>query len=381
MKTKIAIAIVISLVVVGTLAGVKAAQIKTMLAGAKAFTQPPESVSAAVVRQEKWQNTLTAIGSVSAVQGVNVATEIAGTVKEIAFESGAIVKQGDLLLRLDTSTEEAQLSAVKAQLELARLNLERARTLTSGNTMSQADLDAAEATMKQFQGNANAITTTIEKKTIRAPFAGQLGIRQVNLGQYLEPGKTIVPLQSLSPVYMDFSLPQQELARLKPGMPVRVTTDAYLARQFDGTLTAINPGLDQATRSISLQATLQNTDQALRPGMFARVEVLLPEDQNVLVIPATALLSAPYGDSVYVIGPKMEKDSSGKATPGSGLAVRQQFVRTGQAKGDFLTVLSGLKAGDRIVSAGVFKLRNGMAVVENNEIAPKPDQAPRPSDS
>lgn len=381
MKTKIAIAIVISLVVVGTLAGVKAAQIKTMLAGAKAFTQPPESVSSAVVREEKWQNTLTAIGSVSAVQGVNVATEIAGMVKEIAFESGAIVQQGNLLLRLDTSTEEAQLSAVKAQLELARLNLERARTLTSGNTMSQADLDAAEASMKQFQGNANAITTTIEKKTIRAPFAGQLGIRQVNLGQYLEPGKTIVPLQSLSPVYMDFSLPQQELARLKVGMPVRVTTDAYAGRQFDGTLTAINPGLDQATRSISLQATLQNTDQALRPGMFARIEVLLPEDQNVLVIPATALLSAPYGDSVYVIGPKMEKDSSGKETPGSGLAVRQQFVRTGQAKGDFLTVKSGLKAGERIVSAGVFKLRNGMAVVENNEIVPKSDEAPRPSDS
>lgn len=382
MKLKITIAVVFALLVVGALAGVKALQFKTLMAGAQSHAAPPEHVASAVVQEEKWQNTLTAIGSISAVQGVNVTTEIAGTVKQIAFESGAMVKAGDLLVKLDTSSEEAQLSAVKAQLELARINLDRARTLKSGNTVSQADLDAAEAATKQFQGNADAITSAIEKKTIRAPFAGQLGIRQVNLGQYLEPGKPVVSLQSLSPLYIDFSLPQQELARLKTGMAVRVTTDTYPGRQFDGTLNAINPGLDQATRSITLQGMLQNADQALRPGMFARVEVLLPEDQNVLVIPATAVLSAPYGDSVYVIGPKMEKDpKTGKETPGSGLAVRQQFIRTGQARGDFLAVVSGLKPGERIVSAGVFKLRNGMAVVENNEITPKADEAPHPADS
>jgi membrane fusion protein (multidrug efflux system) len=240
----------------------------------------------------------------------------------------------------------------------------------------QSELDTAEATLKQTKANADGVRATIEKKTLRAPFAGRLGIRLVNLGQYLEAGKPIVSLQSLAPIYADFSLPQQELARLKTGMRVRVTTDAYPDRRFDGTLTALNPDLDPSTRSVGLQATFENPDQLLRPGMFARVEVLLPEEQNVLVIPATSVLSAPYGDSVYVIEPK---PAGTNGAPG--LTVRQQIIRTGRARGDFLAVESGLKSGDRIVSSGIFKLRNGMAVVENNELAPKNNLAPRPSDS
>jgi membrane fusion protein, multidrug efflux system len=376
MKAKIAIAIFLVLLVIGGLAGVKALQIKQLIESGKAFVPPPESVSSAVVREEKWQGALTAIGSIAAVQGVTVTTEIPGLIREIAFDSGAVVSKADLLVRLDTSLEEAQLRALEAQEELARLNLARERTLRTQNMVPQSELDVAEATLKQTKANADAVRATIEKKTIRAPFAGRLGIRQVNLGQYLDAGKPIVSLQSLVPIYADFSLPQQELARLKPGLPVRVTTDAYLDRHFDGTLTALNPDLDPSTRSVGLQATLVNPDQMLRPGMFARIEVLLPEEQKVLVIPATAILSAPYGDSVYVIESK-----PGTTNAAPRLTVRQQFIHPGRARGDFLAVESGLKPGDRIVSSGIFKLRNGMTVVENNELVPKSNLAPRPSDS
>jgi membrane fusion protein (multidrug efflux system) len=376
MIRKIILACVIVAVVVGGLAGIKLAQFKKLMGGGKAFAPPPETVSAAVVREENWQSTLSAIGTLAAVQGVTVTPEIAGTITEIAFESGALVGKSNLLVRLDTSLEEAQLRAIVAQWELGRLNLERMRKLRSENMVSQSDLETAEATMKQNEANADAIRATIEKKTIRAPFAGRVGIRLVNLGQYLDAGKPIVSLQSLKPVYVDFSLPQQELARLKTGMTVRLSTDAYPGRQFDGTLTAINPDLDPATRSVGLQATFANTDELLRPGMFARAEVLLPEQLPVLAIPATSVLSAPYGDSVYVIESKPGKD---RGKPG--LVVRQQFIRTGRARGDFVSVESGLKAGERIVSAGIFKLRNGMSVVENNALAPKNELAPRPSDS
>ena len=376
MIRKVSIAVFIVLLVFGGLAGVKALQFKKLIAAGKSFAPPAECVSAAVVREDKWQGTLTAIGSITAVQGVTVTPDIPGIAREIAFESGTVVTNGALLVRLDTSSEEAQLRALEAQEELARLNVVRERSLRSQNLVPQSELEAAEATLKQNQGNADATRATIEKKTIRAPFAGRLGIRLVNLGQYIDTGKPIVSLQSLNPVYAEFSLPQQELARLKTGMRVRVTTDAYPGRQFDGTLTAINPDLDPQTRSVGLQATFDNPDQLLRPGMFARVEVLLPEEQSVVVIPSTSVLSAPYGDSVYVIESKPGKDN-GKPE----LAVRQQFIRTGRARGDFVSVESGLKPGERIVSAGIFKLRNGMAVIENNDLTPKSDLAPRPSDS
>ncbi len=376
MKVKVAVAICLVLLVLGALAGVKTLQIQKLLAAAKSFAPPPETVSSVVVREQKWQDTLTAIGSITAVQGVTITPELAGTVREIAFESGAVVAQGDLLVRLDTTSEEAQLRAVEAQAELARINLERVRKLRTEDTVSLSELDAAEAGLKQNRANADAIRATIDKKTLRAPFAGRLGIRLINLGQYVDTGKPIVSLQSLDPVYADFSLPQQDLARVKTGMRVRLSTDAYPARQFEGTLTTINPDLDQNTRSVRLQATLKNPDQLLRPGMFARVEVLLPEEQNVLVIPATAVLSAPYGNSVYVIESKPAKD---KAQPA--LTVRQQFIRLGRARGDFLSVESGLKPGERIVSSGIFKLRNGMSVVENNSLTPKSSETPRPADS
>ncbi len=376
MKTKLAFAIVLLLLIVGGLATVKYLQIQKLMAAAKNMPAPSETISSIAVREEKWQGTLAAIGTVAAVQGVNVTAEIPGLIREITFESGALVKQGDVLVRLDTTSEEAQLRAMDAQLELARLNVERERKLRAENMVSQSELDTAEATVKQYQANADAIRTTIEKKNIRAPFAGRLGIRQINIGQYLDAGKPIVSLQSLTPVYADFSLPQQDLSHLQTGMRVRLELDAYPGRQFEGALTTINPDLDASTRAVGLQATFDNPDQLLRPGMYARVSVLLPQEKNVLVIPLSAVLPAPYGDSVFVIEPDTQNPKNK-----SGLKVRQQIVRTGEERGDFVTVEAGLKAGERIASAGVFKLRADMPVVENNAVVPKASETPHPADS
>src|ERR1044071_643014 len=376
MKLKIFVGALIVLLISGALAGIKTLQIRKMAAVAKAMVLPPETVSAALVREEKWQDTLSAIGSISAVQGVTITPDIPGTVREIAFEAGTLVNKGDLLVRLDISAEEAQLRAVEAQVEWSRINLERNSTLRKENMLSQSDLDSSEAALKQNKANADAIRATIEKKTIRAPFTGRLGIRQINLGQYLDTGKPIVSLQALSPAYADFSLPPQHLARLKTGMRVRITTDAYPDRQFEGTLSTINPDLDAITRSVGLQATFDNADQSLRPGMYARVEVLMPELRQVLVVPATAVLSEPYGDSVFLIEPSADKGASP-----AGLTVRHQFIRTGRARGDLITVETGLKPGDRVVSSGSFKLRNGMLVRENNELAPRIDPTPKPPDA
>jgi membrane fusion protein (multidrug efflux system) len=376
MKRTIILAVIIVVAVLGGLVGVKVLQIKKLIAFGAAFVPPPESVSAAVAREEKWQGFISSIATINAVQGVTVTPDIPGQVREIAFESGAAVAKGDLLVRLDTSAEESQLAALEAQVGLARSNLARVRTLRTDGNVAQADLDTAEAAVKQYEANADTIRATIEKKTIRAPFAGRLGIRQINLGQYMDTGKPIVSLQSLAPVYADFSLPQQELAKLKTGMRVRLVSDTYPGQRFEGVLTAINPDLDAVTRSVGLQATFDNADERLRPGMFARVEVLLPEEQNVLVIPATSVLSAPFGDSVYLIEAQPAKDGVA-----AHLVVRQQFIRTGAVRGDFVGVESGLKPGDRVASSGLFKLRNGLTVVENNELSPKSTQTPNPADS
>jgi membrane fusion protein (multidrug efflux system) len=369
MKRKIIIGIVIVAVVVAGLAGVKGLQIGKLIGFAKTFAVPPETISSAVAQEQQWQDTLSAVGSINAAQGVTVASEVAGTVTEIAFESGAVVAKGDLLVRLDTSSEEAQLRAATAAAELAKLNAERLRKLRESNVVSQSEVDTAEATLKQNQANADAIQAVIDKKTIRAPFAGRLGIRLVNLGESLDARRAIVSLQSLEPVYGDFSLPQQTLSVLATGLVVQVSSDAYPGQKFAGFVTAINPDLDAVTRSVTLQATFANTNQLLRPGMFARMEVVLPGTQTVLAVPATAILSAPFGDSVYLIEPQAGSTN---------LVVRQQFVRTGRPLGDFVSVLSGLKPGDTVASSGLFKLRNGAGVVINNDIVPKSSTTPNP---
>jgi membrane fusion protein (multidrug efflux system) len=347
-----------------------------MIAAGKAFVPPPETISSAVAHEEKWQDTLSAVGSVNAAQGVIVSPEIAGTVTEIAFESGATVNQGDLLIKLDTSSEEAQVRAAEAQVQLAKLNLERTQKLRADSTVSQSELDQADATLKQNQANADAIRATIEKKNIRAPFAGRLGIRLVNLGEQLDVGKGIVSLQALTPVFVDFSMPQQNLSQLQTGLVVQVTSDSYPGTNFTGELTAINPDLNAMTRSVQLRAKLENADQMLRPGMFVHVAVILPQAEAVLAVPATAILRAPFGDAVYLIEPQV----AGGVT---NLVAQQKFIRTGRMHGDFVSVESGLKAGDRVVTSGLFKLHNGSTVQENNGASesPQPSLTPTPPNS
>lgn len=371
MIRKILAGVLIVAVLAGILIAVKVLQIKTMIATSASFVMPPETVASAVAHEEHWPNLLPAVGSVSAEQGATIASELAGTVKEIAFESGATVNAGDLLVKLDSSTEEAQLRSAEAQAELAKLNVDRSRSLRLEKTVSQAELDQAEATYKQALASADALRATVDKKNLRAPFAGRLGIRQVNVGEHVEVGKGLVSLQSLAPIFVDFSLPQQELSRLQTGLKVNAHADAYGTNVFTGELVAINPDLDVTTRNVRLRARFANTDELLRPGMFVRVEVVLPDEKSVLAIPMTSVLAAPYGDSVFVIQPSAAKGSTN-------LVVQQKFIRTGNSKGDFIVVETGLKAGDRVVSAGIFKLRNGMSVVENNELAPKASQTPTP---
>jgi membrane fusion protein (multidrug efflux system) len=373
---KIIIGLVIVVVAGGVLGLVKGLQIGTMIAAGKAFVPPPETISSAVAREEKWQDTLVAVGSVNAAQGVIVSPEIAGTVTEIVFESGATVNRGDLLVKLDASSEEAQLRAAEAQVELAKLNLDRTQKLRADSTVSQSELDQADAALKQNQANADAIQATIDKKNIRAPFAGRLGIRLVNLGEQLDVGKSVVSLQALTPVFVDFSLPQQNLSQLSTGLVVRVTSDSYPGTNFTGELTAINPDLNAMTRSVQLRAKFENTDQMLRPGMFVHVSVILPQAEAVLAVPATAILRAPFGDAVYLIEPQV-------ANGVTKLVAQQKFIRTGRTHGDFVSVESGLKAGDRVVTSGLFKLHNGSTVQENNAAtdSPQPSLHPAPPNS
>ena len=371
MKRKIFTGIGIVAAILIVLAAIKTLQIRALIAAAPSFAPPPSTVSTAIVHEEQWPDTLSAIGSVNAAQGVIVAPEIAGTVTQIAFESGATVNQGDLLVKLDTSSEDAQLRAMEAQVQLAKLNAERTKVLRANNTVSQSELDQAEATLLEAQANADNIRATIAKKTIRAPFAGRLGIRLVNLGEQLDVGKSIVSLQSLTPMYVDFSLPQQDLEKLQTGLKVLVTADAYPGKKFEGDLTAINPDLNATTRSIQLRASFANADQLLRPGMFVRVQVELPGEEKVLAIPATAILSAPYGDAIYLLEPQV-------AAGVTNLVAQQKFIRTGRALGDFVSVESGLKPGDRVVSAGQFKLHSGDRVLVNNKDIPQPSLSPNP---
>lgn len=347
------------LAIFALLAGIKALQIGKMTA-AGGGGMPPTTVTSAEVKQENWAPLLSAVGSVSAVQGAVLSTDLAGTVAEVKFQNGAIAKKGDVLVKLVASQEEAD-------LELARNDLARARDLAARKVISKAEMDAAESKFKQKEG-------IVAKKEVRAPFDGQLGIRLVNVGQMIKEGQQVVALTALDPVYVDFALPEKRMPQLAPGLEVHVRIEAVPDREFTGKLTAINSAVDAATRNVILQATLENHDGLLRPGMFAKVDVVLPAKEPVLAIPATAIAYAPYGDSVFVIEKKKDP-KSGKESQ----VIRQQFIRTGETRGDFVTVIQGLKAGETVVSSGVFKLRNGMPVVINNDLAPKPQLSPSPA--
>jgi membrane fusion protein (multidrug efflux system) len=322
----------------------------------------------------EWQAARSAVSSVLAVRGVTLGAELSGVVREIGFESGATVKKGQVLVRLDTSSEAAQLTGTEADAQLAKLALARAQMLHGQGASTQAELETAQARSVQAEAAAASLRALIAKKTIRAPFDGRIGIRQVELGQVLSPGGPIASLHSVDPVYVEFLLPQQVLSDVKPGQKVRVRTDVFPEASWEGELTTINPEVELSTRNVRMRATVPNADGRLLPGMFANVEVLAEGKSNIVAVPVTAVLFAPYGDSVFVVEEK--KDAAGKA----GLVAQQRFVRLGERRGDFVAVASGLKPGESVVSNGAFKLRNGAAVVVNNSLAPQVETAPQPTD-
>jgi membrane fusion protein (multidrug efflux system) len=365
----------VAAIFIGTVGFVKFRQIKAAAAEHAAFQPPPQAVTTAVASQETWPATMSIIGTAAAVQGVTVSADLPGIVERITFESGGWVREGEVLVQLDIKQEQAQLAAAEADRDLARLNFERLDGLVNQGAISKADYDRSAAEQKSSEAKVAEIRATIARKTVRAPFTGILGIRQVNVGQYLKAGDPVVPLQSLNPIYVNFGVPQQDAAPIRVGRNVRVTGGDLSGGEFAGRVTAINSIVDETTRNVQIQATLANPNGKLRPGMFVQVEVGLGASQSVVVLPASAIGYAPYGNSVFVV-----TDLKG-ANSQSYLGVRQQFVKLGASRGDQVAVISGLNPGEEVVSSGIFKLRNGAAVTINNKIQPENKKAPNPEDN
>jgi membrane fusion protein (multidrug efflux system) len=363
------IAIAGVVLVIAILAGIKVTQIRKMMASGKTFKLPPESVTTTKVEKTSWLASREAVGTLVAVRAVTVASELAGQVKQINFDSGADVHKGDLLLKLDTSVEEAQLASAEADLKLAEVNAKRAQVLRKTSANTPSELDTAESRVAETLAQAAQLKAIIAKKTIRAPFDGRLAIRQVELGQVLTSGALIASLQSVTPIHAEFWLPQQVLSDLHVNMRAEMQTDVFPGKKWNGVITTVNPEVDISTRNVRVRATFPNTDGTLKPGMFANVAVLSNDERPALVIPATAVMYAPYGDSVYSVENK-DKD----------LVAHQKFVRLGERRGDLVAVTTGLEAGETIVSSGAFKLHNGSTLAVHNDLAPDAKLSPTPTD-
>ncbi|MGB5545311.1 MAG: efflux RND transporter periplasmic adaptor subunit [Polyangiales bacterium] len=371
-KKSILVALGVILLVVLVLGGIKASQIGAMIAAGESFVPPAQAVTTAEVRQVSWKPELTAVGSMVAVQGVTVASEVPGTITEIAFKSGQAVEKGDLLVRLDTSIERAQLASAVASAKLADLDYQRRKNLPPAGAVSAADIDAAAAQATQAAADVANVRAVIARKTIRAPFSGRVGIRRVDLGQVLQPGTAIVSLQSSDPIYVDFSLPQQALSSIEPGHVATISIDAFADTTWEGTVEVVDAEVDIGTRNFDVRAVVENPEGKLRTGMFVDVTVVQPEARELLAIPASSVLFAPYGDSVYVI--KERETESGEKEQ----VAEQAFVRLGERRGDLVAVSSGLQAGDLVVSTGAFKLQSGMQVTLRNDLAPEVNVDPNP---
>ena len=363
------IAIAGVVLVIAILAGIKVTQIRKMMASGKTFKLPPESVTTTKVEKTSWLASREAVGTLVAVRAVTVASELAGQVKQINFDSGADVHKGDLLLKLDTSVEEAQLASAEADLKLAEVNAKRAQVLRKTSANTPSELDTAESRVAETLAQAAQLKAIIAKKTIRAPFDGRLAIRQVELGQVLTSGALIASLQSVTPIHAEFWLPQQVLSDLHVNMRAEMQTDVFPGKKWNGVITTVNPEVDISTRNVRVRATFPNTDGTLKPGMFANVAVLSNDERPALVIPATAVMYAPYGDSVYSVENK-DKD----------LVAHQKFVRLGERRGDLVAVTTGLEVGETIVSSGAFKLHNGSTLAVHNDLAPDAKLSPTPTD-
>jgi len=375
MARRMILTLVVIFGVIGILGFVKFRQIQTAIAAGAAWAPPPEAVTSIVAKQEVWPGSVSVIGTVEAVQGVMVSADLPGTVAKINFESGQAAKAGDILVELDTRQERAQLAAIEAQRDLAKVNYNRMEQLVKEGVISKSEYDQATAQQRQTEAQVGEIRATIERKTIRSTFSGILGIRKVNLGQYLAAGNAIVQLQRLNPIYVDFGVPQQTSGQVKVGRTLRITSDDLAGQSFSGRVTAMDSVVDEATRNVQVQATLSNPQVKLRPGMFVQVELGLGTSRSVVSLPASAISYAPYGDSVFVITDL--KDKNGKTYRG----VRQQFVKVDGTRGDQVAVVSGINPGEEVVTSGVFKLRNGAAVQVNNKVQPSNNPAPKPQDS
>jgi membrane fusion protein, multidrug efflux system len=365
--------LVIVLALVAGLGFVKYRQIQTAIAMGASFAPPPSAVTSVVAQSQTWPSNMDIIGTAQAIQGVTVSADLPGTVSKINFESGTPVHAGDVLVELDTREERAQLAAAESDRDLAKINYGREQQLVSQGVVPRAEFDNAEAQQKTTEAKVGEIKATIERKIIRAPFSGILGIRQINLGQYLAAGQAIVPLQSVNPIYVNFGVPQQSAPQMRAGGTLRVTSDDLPGVEFSGHVTAVDSVVDSTTRNIQVQATLPNPQGKLRPGMFVQVQVRLGASRQIIALPASAINYAPYGDSVFVI--TNDKDAKGNRT------VRQQVVKVEGSRGDQVAVVSGLNPGEEVVTSGVFKLRNGASVQVNNAVQPSNNPKPKPEDS
>lgn len=371
------------LLVIIALVAVKGTQIGSLIKMGKEMEKsgpPPEVVATAVSKEDAWEATLRAVGTIAPVKGVSLSNDAPGVVSAIHFDSGATVKQGDVLVELDSNVERAQLASAEARRELARLNAGRSRALVASDSIPKAQLDNDEAVVKSSQSDLGALQAQIARKIVRAPFSGKLGIRAINIGQYLAPGTTITSLEAMDSVFVDFTLPQQNLADVAVGTKVRVTLDGDAGAGYDGVVSAVDPAVDSATRAIRVRASIPNTLDKLRPGMFANVSVVLPEQKRFVSVPAPSVVHASYGDSVFIVEEK--KDPSGAILKGAdgkpARVARQQFVRTGAHRGDFVAITEGVKPDQEVVVGGAFKLRNGAGVVVNNDVVPDSRLSPTP---
>jgi membrane fusion protein, multidrug efflux system len=375
MAKRMILMLLVTALVLGALGFVKFRQVQVAMAQAAAFQPPPEAVTTVVATSEKWPAALEVIGTTAAVKGVTVSADLPGIVSSISFESGRAVREGDVLVTLDTRQEQAQLAAAEAARDLARVNFERMQGLVVDGAISRADYDRAAAEQKSTEARVGEIRATIARKTIRAPFSGILGIRQVNLGQYLSAGDPIVPLQSLHPIYVNVGVPQQETGRVNVGRQVRITADDVGDVEFSGRITAVDSVVNPETRNVQVQATVPNQKGKLRPGMFVQASIVTGAAQTVVALPASAINYAPFGNSVFIVAHMKAPDGS------TYRGVRQEFVKLGGTRGDQVAVLSGVRAGEEVVTSGVFKLRNGAAVLVNNAVQPGNSPAPRLGDS
>ena len=347
--------------------------------------QPAVSVTATTAKGERWRDNGEAVGTFVAVNGTDVTAEAGGVIREILFQPGQRVKAGTVLVRLNTANEEATLRALEASAKLAVQQRDRWRELGKQKLVSLAEVEERATQAATTLAQVEAQRAVIAQKTVRAPFDGVLGIRKINLGQYVAPGDPLVNLQALDPILLDFTLPQQRLSQVAEGSVVRASLDGMPGKTFDGTIVAIEPQIDPQTRNFKVQARFVNEDLALRPGMFARIAFDLGGDRSVVVIPQTAITFNPYGNAVFVIeevkrGPD-EKDAKGQPVTGNKLVVRQRFVKTGATRGDLIAVTEGLKPGERVVTSGLLKLRNDAEVTVNNKVHPPADAAPKPGNS